>query len=154
MNGSVSQTLVFEYMDETGYYWGIKEPLLSREKDLLKANMQLFLDEEEVYINDERVFPKVKDVLIYSISPTSVRIIFLIRFAGKLRKGKNVYANFYDEAIAEYPFYAVWYFPENSRVIDAQLGVKYFLDKEKNILYFFVEKGTKIKGKESIVFLL
>ncbi len=156
--GGIYQTIMFRYVDETSYYWrllresGKGKESIEEEISLLRENMQSFLDDEEVYINDKRTRPVVSDVVIDSVSPGEATITFLIRFRAPLRSGVNTYVNIYEEEIAEYDYTVVWLFPVGGRVVEARVGVDYEVRRDGSILLFRVKKGTRVGGREEIVF--
>ncbi len=153
--GGVYQTIIFRYIDENSYYWSLiesgSEKIIEEEK-ILAENMQGFLDEEEVYINDRKVKPTVASVVIDSAGPRDASFTFLIRFKAPLRPGLNSYVNMYEEEEAEYDYTVTWFFPIGSRVVKAEVGVPYEVRGEGNILVFKVKKGARVGGREAIYF--
>ncbi|NPA99650.1 MAG: hypothetical protein GXO43_09760 [Crenarchaeota archaeon] len=154
-NGLVDQEVIFEYYDPDKYYAGLlRRPVaLSKELKMLGENMQYFLDQEEVYINDERVYPRVVDVNIgVKERGRYAYIVFNIEFTGKLRKGINRYVNIYEEERAEYEYIVYWFLPVNARVVKAEVGVPYEILPNGRGLWFRVKPGTLVGGREEIVF--
>ena len=151
----VAQTLIYEYIDETSYYWSIIElgdmARLKQEKDLLKRNMQELLEEEEIVFNGVKVKPRVFDVKISAPLPTSVSFTFLIGFPAPIRKGENVYQNFYEPEVVEYDYNVVWYLPSHVLDVKANFGVPYTL-VNNHIILFSVKRGTRTPGYEEIRF--
>ncbi|MGC9011568.1 hypothetical protein WLZ34_01195 [Thermogladius sp. KZ2Tp1] len=154
-SGLVDQTIVFLYSDPGRLYLEIsKDPVKrGREIELLARNMQYFLDEERVYINNKRVYPVVKDVDIGVAGLENLAyIVFKIVFKGELRKGLNHYLNEYEEETAEYDYTVYWVFPENARFVRASLNVPYEVVLEGRGVKFTVARGTRLPGREEIVF--
>jgi len=152
----VYQVIVFDYIDTSEEYAQIveDEEKLLRELETLSANMQRFLDEEEVVINGERVRPRVLSVDVgFRGTPEEVYITFFIYFRGKPVKGENYYENVYEEEVAEYPIAAYWFFPPNSRVMSVEMSGDVAL-LAPNIVVVKLEEGAKIQGYEKIVFTL
>ncbi len=156
LRGGVGEYIIFRYHDKSGYYhrllWDIPE-LLEEERQLLKNNMQSLLDEEEVYFNEKRTRPVVLDVNIEAPRENEAVLSFLITFRAILRKGVNTYLNIYEETVADYDYSVTWVFPQGARVRKAELGVPVRISDDR-ILSFYVRKGLKVGGKESIEFEL
>ncbi len=153
--GLVDQVIIFDYYDPDHYYYELsKKPKeLEKEKALLMENMQYYLDQEKVLINGEEAPPQVTHVEIgFRGRPELPYIIFLIEFRGELKKGLNSYVNIYEEETAEYDYMVTWLFPENARVIRAELGVPYNIESGGRSLVFKVKKGTRVGGREAIYF--
>lgn len=155
--GLVEEIIEFCYFDPNELYVEILGSLkkLRREKEKLARNMQAFLDAEEVYINDVRVYPRVIDVDIGLREDNKhPYIMFFIVFAGTLKPGINTYEDRYEPVEAEYDYRVVWVFPSKSRIIHVDIGVPYIVFDHGRGLIFKVNKGTKIKGYERIDFEL
>ncbi len=153
--GLVDQIIVFDYIDESRYYWEISKnkEKLEKEIKMLADNMQYYLDQEKVLINGEETPPKVVDVEIgFRGKPELPYIIFLIEFKGELKKGVNIYENIYEEEIAEYEYIVVWHLPENAKFLKAELGVPYRVEPNGRSIFFRVKPGTKVGGREAIYF--
>uniref|UniRef100_A0A7C3SL16 Uncharacterized protein n=1 Tax=Thermofilum pendens TaxID=2269 RepID=A0A7C3SL16_THEPE len=152
----VYQVIVFDYIDASGEYAQIveDEEKLHRELEILTANMQGFLDEEEVVINGERVRPRVLSVDVgFRGTPEEVYIAFFIYFKGKPVKGENYYENIYEEEVTEYPISAYWLFPPGSRVKSVEMSGDVAL-LAPNIVAVKLEEGERVQGYERIVFTL
>lgn len=153
--GLVDQIIVFDYHDPGRYYYKIlkNRKKLDREIELLKNNMQYFLDQEKVLINGVDTSPRVVYTEIgIRGRPELAYILFLIKFKGELVEGLNTYENMYEEEVVDYDYEVYWIFPENTKVIEADLGVPYTIYNNR-VLYFKVPKGTYVGGYERIVFL-
>jgi len=156
-SGLVEQVVIFKYYDHLEEYRSVveSEERLREERALLARNMQFYLDQEEVFINGERVYPRVVDVEIgFQGDYKHPYILFLIVFRGELRKGVNVYENRYEPEIAEYDYRVYWVFPQGAKVLSAQRGVPYRLLDKCRILVFDVKAGSRIGGYERIEFEL
>ena len=153
-DGEIAQIINFDYEDKSLYYARLADKeKLDYELERIGENMQEFLDEERVLINDTRTFPRVYGVdlnfrgeLIY---PT---VTIIIKFHGNLRMGHNQYLNIYKETKAEYNYEIYWIFPINTRITKVRVNGDY--DIKGNILYIWVEKDKKIYGREEIYFKL
>ncbi|MEM0002176.1 MAG: hypothetical protein QXS24_06510 [Desulfurococcaceae archaeon] len=153
--GLIEQIIIFEYHDPLEEYRSIIENKhrLEDEKSMLKRNMQYFLDQETVKINNKQVYPRVIDVeLGFKGDYSYPYIMFFIKFIGEFRKGINIYEDTYEPEIAEYDYRVYWFFPSKARVISADLGVPYSLMDHGRILSFIVNKNTRTKGYEKIEF--
>ncbi|MEM4548253.1 MAG: hypothetical protein QXP94_06035, partial [Thermofilaceae archaeon] len=119
----VNQIVVYEYIDYNRYYASVAKDIdrLNVELERLAANMQRYLDREEVVINGDRLRPKVVGVnLGFRGDPEEPYLVFFIRFRGRPRKGLNYYENIYEEEVAEYPYEAYWFFPSNAKVEEVE----------------------------------
>jgi hypothetical protein len=147
-SGMVIEEVKFYYEDPNYYYINLDEIKLKKEYNLLKKNMQNFLDEEIILINSKKTRAKVIDVDIGIVKPNIPFIRFLIIFKGKLKKGINTYENIYDEEVTEYPYNVAWILP--GKVI--RVNISGIVKVEGNKVKVRVMKGVKVGGRESIVF--
>ena len=153
----VSYYLVFDYIDPLEYYNTIRrdEKLFEEEVSKLWINMQQFLDEEEVKINNTHVSPKVVMIDIgFRNSKKRPYIIFTIRFKAPLRKGVNVYENRYESETIEYDYVAYWVFPPNTKIlrVDMGSGGETWDVVGNNIIAIYGFKGMRSGGYEYIEF--
>jgi hypothetical protein len=149
-DGKVTQFTTFYYIDKFGYYVSLNKNEVKREIITIKRNLQQLIDEEKIIINGERVKAYVKWVKIKLLDKHHPIIEFLLYFSGTLRKGLNEYYNIYSEEIAEYPYEAVWHLPGKIIKINMAGDIRI----EENILRVRVKKGTRVGGKEGIIFKL
>ncbi len=155
--GYISYYLVFDYHDPLGYYEAVvRDPrLFDSEVAKLWANMQGFLDEEEVVVNGERVRPRVVMIDIgFRGSKRRPFIVFAIRFRAPIKPGRNVYENRYEPEVPEYDYVAYWVFPPGTRVLEVDMGGggEEWDVVGKNIVAIYGRKGRKTGGYERIVF--
>ena len=154
--GMFNQILKFTYYDEDEYYFKLIHRPNEYYAEIAKLHsaMSQLLSNEKIYVNGERVKPRVLMVNIdfagYKDHPY---IVYFIRFKGKLRKGENVFEDYYEEEIAEYDYEIYWFFPEKTKVKEVYISGDYDLVKQ-NILYIWARKGDRISGYEKIVFEL
>lgn len=155
--GYISYYLVFDYSDPYEYYNTIlkNKKLFDEETSRLWANMQSFLDEEQVLVNGVRVYPRVVMIDIgLRGSRKRPTIIFCIRFKAPVKYGVNIYENRYEAEVIEYDYVAYWVFPPSSRILRVDMGQG---DEEwdivsKNILAIYGYRGRKTGGYEYIEF--
>lgn len=155
-DGTVTQEVIFDYIDDDAYYWNLlsNEVEFNMELNNLMNNMQSFLDDEEVKINGKSVYPKVLGIDIgFRGSPNRPYIVFYISFKGELRSGINYYENIYDPEITEYDYCVTWIFVGGLKVIKADVGVAYDIVANGKILMFSMHKGSLTPGYERIEFL-
>lgn len=153
----ISYYLVFDYHDPYGYYDTVlrDEKLFNEEVGKLWANMQSFLDKEQVVVNNIRVRPRVSMIDIgFRGSKKRPYIVFCIRFRVPIKIGLNIYENRYEPEVVEYDYVAYWVFPPGSRIVKVDMGSG---DEEwdivgKNILAIYGFKGKKTGGYEYIEF--
>jgi len=154
-SGLIDQIIIYDYWDPGRVYESIikDKKKLSEEINKLASNMQMFLDMEKVIINDKETHPVVVDVDIgLRGRPELAFIVFHIVFYGSLTPGVNKYVNIYEEEVVEYDYDVYWFFPEKTRVLKADLGVPHRVSGDGRVLFFHVEKGTRINGRETIIF--
>jgi hypothetical protein len=155
--GLVEQVVVFKYYDQAEEYKRVveSEERLEEEKSLLARNMQFYLDQEEVYINGERVYPRVVDVEVgFQGDYKHPYILFLIIFRGGFKRGVNIYENKYEPEVVEYDYRVYWIFPQGARILGVEMGVPHRLLDKSRILVFDVRAGTRVGGYERIEFEL
>jgi len=153
-NGLITQIVRFDYYDPKAYYKQLyhKPQEYEREIEKLYSNMQQALDEERVYINGERVYPKVQLVNIeHNGFEDNPYITFIINFKGKFRKGINVYENYYEDTVAEYDYEVYWVFPQRFEIVEVVSSSDYDV-VDGRIVYLWSRRGDRIKGYERIVF--
>lgn len=152
--GGFTQVIVFDYYDPAHYYAEVVSSAtrLKDEVEAFRNNMQLYLDQEKVVINGERVRPRVVNVEVGLRGLKRVAYaVFVIEFESQLKSGLNIYENYYEEEYVGYDYAVYWFFPRGSKVIQVDLGVDYNLINDR-ILFFKVPKGTCVRGYERIVF--
>ena len=154
-SGEITQIINFDYADKGLYYARLAdENKLEEELERIGVNMQEFLNEEKVLINNTRVFPTVYGVdLNFRGELTYPTVTIIIKFHGDLKVGEiNQYLNIYERTRAEYDYEIYWIFPVNTKIVKAKLDGDY--DIRGNILYVWIERGKKIYGREEIYFKL
>ncbi|MEM0014719.1 MAG: hypothetical protein QXS42_03890 [Zestosphaera sp.] len=150
--GDFHQIVIYEYVDAAEELASAIKGGLSRELELMRGNMQSFLDEEVVKINGVDVRPEVLLVDVgFRGSLKRPYIEFLIHFRGDLVDGVNTYENTYNAEVATYDYSVAWVFPPGFEVVDAEVGVTHRIEPP-NVLKFRVEKGFKTPGYERIRF--
>lgn len=154
--GEFRQKILFFYWDPDRelYRSTLSPDERRREVETLKRNMQTFLDSEKILINKEEVKARVVHVDIGFTSSTKRPYIeFLVVFRGELIRGVNMYENYYEKEKVEYDYRVTWVFPENCKVIRADLGFPYEL-VDGRIIVFDVGKDAETPGYEVIEFLV
>ncbi len=155
-SGEFHQFLVYDYYDPRGYYAKLldKPKKCKGELRRLCANMQSFLDQEEVKVNGLRVYPKVVTAYIgHRGFMDSTYIAWAITFRGPLRRGLNVFENTSERERAEYDFEILWQFPRRSEVVGFQISTEAQV-VGRNTLYVTARRGEVVGGYERIEFVL
>ncbi|MEM1645950.1 MAG: hypothetical protein QXL96_08830 [Ignisphaera sp.] len=155
--GYISYYLVFDYNDPYGYYETVlrDEKLFNDEVSKLWANMQSFLDDEQVVVNNVKVKPRIVMIDIgFRGSKRRPTIVFCIRFKAPIKIGLNIYENRYEPEVVEYDYVAYWVFPPSSRILKVDMGSggEEWDIVSKNILVIYGYKGRKTGGYEYIEF--
>lgn len=153
--GDFNQIIVFDYHDPIRYYYKIleSEEGYNEEMARLETNMQYYLDREEVLINGRQVRPKVRLVDIgFRGDPEHPSVTFLIYFRGRLKRGNNIFENYYEETVLEYDYDVYWIFPPRSKIINVEVQTDYEVLGRGNILAIWGRKNNRIKGFEKITF--
>jgi len=153
----ISYYLVFDYYDPLEYYKAVvsDEQLLNAEVSKLWANMQQFLDEEVVKVNNVKVSPRVAMIDIgFRRGKKNPYIVFLIRFRAPIKSGRNIYENVYASEVVEYDYAAYWVFPLGSKIlrVDFGGGEEEWDIVKSNILAIYGRRGMKTGGYELIEF--
>jgi len=155
-DGRFNQIVIFDYYDPAHLYFQLSqdEEELGEELDRLSRAMQSYLDEEQVYINNVRVRPKVKLIdLIFRGTAVRPSLVFIITFKGRLRrKIENVYEDYYGEEVLEYDYEVYWIFPERAKILEVDIDSEYEVVGNKVIIWG--RKGSRVRGYESIKFLM
>jgi len=154
-SGLVDHIVIYDYWDPERYYESVlNDPeKYEEEVETLMENMQYFMDREKVLINGKEAPVHVTGVEIgLRGRPELPYIVFLMEFRGELRKGLNIYENYYEEEEVDYGYIVYWFFPENTRVVKAELGVPYYVEADGRVLFFRVKPQTRVGGREAIYF--
>ena len=145
------QLLQYDYEDPERYYLELQqnEEELSAELEKLWTNMQGYLEEEVNKINGTIVYPQVKfcDIQHRGKNPS---ITWIITFKGEFQQGINVYETKTDEEELEYDCYALWQFPEETKIKRVETKLYYDIFGSRVVLW--AEQGMKIGGFERIRF--
>lgn len=150
--GDFHQIIIYEYVDVEREFARALKNRRREELEAMKNNMQSYLDEEVVKINEVVVKPKVISVSAgFRGSSKRPFIEFLIHFRGDLIEGDNKYENIYEPEVTTYDYSVAWVFPPSFKVVEADIGVEYEISPE-NVLRFSVKKGFKTPGYEKIIF--
>ncbi len=147
--------IVFEYEDPLRYYLSVikDEELFDEEIEKLRVNMQSILDQEITKFNEEVIKPKVVLVDIgFKETFNRPYILFRIFADMRLRPGRNIYENIYESTVADYDYVSYWSFPRRSRIEYVEIDGEW--DIEDTTLIIYVRKGTRIRGREKIIFVL
>jgi hypothetical protein len=154
--GEIHERLCFEYLDYEGYYARViqDEELLSKEIEKLSGNMQYFLDQERVEINEERVESIVRYVDIFLKGPTNVvAIVYLIDFAGKFEKGGNKIQTWLEEEAAPYDFEIIWRFPYGTQITEIESKLDYQIYNGDFVVLWALQ-GDDVGGYELMEFIM
>ncbi len=148
-------TIVFDYIDKSGYYyWEILDPKKRRKEEVtLARNMQKMMDEERVVINGKDVRAIVNEALL-EIRGSKKRhsVVFHVTMEYDEVKGANVYENFYEPTTAEYDYTVYWIAPPGGKLINVESEGRIEFFNNKRIAKIFVKKGTELSGYESVIF--
>jgi hypothetical protein len=111
--------------------------------------MQGYLEEEANKVNGKVVIPEVKfcDIVIRSRQEHPF-IIWIITFKGDFQKGINLYETKTDEEELEYDCYAMWQFPEGTKILAIDTTMFYDIFGSRIVLW--ADQGMKIGGFERI----
>jgi hypothetical protein len=151
----ITSVIEYVYHDANCYYYGIanNSEEIEREIFILKKNFQNFLDEEEVYVNDEKTKGKCIHVVISAPTCSPVMIYFYNKIGGKIKRGLNRYMNFYENEESTYPYHFVWWFPEGTSIKKADFCGSNII-VTKNVIIGRVKPGETLCGEELIEFVI
>ena len=155
-NGEISQILIFDYDDPAGYYHHlVRTGRIGRELERMLANMQMFLDEERILVNGVRVHPEVRGIdLNFRGSRRRPSVTFIIFFEAPLRRGLNIYEDYYEDEVAEYDYEIYWAFPPGAKVKQVQMAGEHEVICDGEILVVWMRRGERTGGYERIEFIL
>lgn len=151
----LTSVIEYVYHDVDCYYYGIisNPEAMEREREILVGNFQTFLDEEDVYVNGHKVRGKCVHVEVTAPSCSPAFVYFYNRIGGKIKKGLNVYKNYYRGEESSYPYHFLWWFPEGTVIKRADFcGSNVAV--ENNLIIGRVKPGERLCGKEVIEFLI
>ncbi len=153
--GEIHERLSFEYLDLEGFYKQVTqdEKLLEKEIAKLSNNMQYFLDEERVEINEQRVKSMVQytDIFLKGSSQV-VAIVYLIDFAGVFHKGGNKIQTWLEEEEAPYDFEIIWRFPYGTQIVEIDSKLDHEIYNDFVVLWAL--EGDRVGGYELMEFIL
>ncbi len=151
--GEIHEKLSYEYIDPEGYYRNLiqDDNSLAEEIRKLSTNMQYFLDQERVELNNEHVrsFVNFADIFLKGASEV-VEVMFLIDFAGRLKIGKNRIETWLEAEIAPYDFEIVWRYPVGSKVLEINSLLEYEIYDDLVVLWAY--EGENVGGYEIMEF--
>ena len=152
-DGEFHQLLQYDYYDPKGYYSKLGREEFAEEIRKLWLNMQGYLEEETNKINQKRVYPQVKFCDIqHRGRRENPFITWIISFKGEFDQGLNIYETQTEEEQLEYDCYAMWEFPQNTKILKVQS--KLYFDIFGNRIILWAVKDMKIGGFERIRFEL
>ena len=154
-DGSFNQILSYDYYDPKGYYDRLTHRPIDFEKEINKlwSNMQDFLDEETIKINDTAVRPLVRYVDIgHRGSETTPFITWIIFFRGRFKRDENSFESWTEKERATYDFEVYWSFPPGTTILEINSPMDY--EPQGNLLVLWARKGDQVGGYEKIVFRL
>ncbi len=153
-SGRFTEILIFDYFDKERFYYELMkdEEAYRKEMERLIDSMNYLLQQEEVYVNDERVEVEVSMInLEFRGAAELPSIIYILEFSGKLRDGSNIYECRYESGVAEYDYEVYWVFPSDVEIIEANLsGETEILNKR--LLVSSIRRGEIYNGYEKIIF--
>ena len=154
-----SNTITYDYLDlEKGKTWKNYKDFLNNpanynsELQLYWNNLQMILDQEINKINQEEVFLKIIHCTIQFHDITHPYVQWIVEFEGNYVDGKNIYENFVDDDILEYPIYSLYLFEKPLTVKKVDTSLEYNIGKSSRIVEYFGEPNDKLEGYEAIIF--
>ncbi|MEB3786701.1 MAG: hypothetical protein GSR75_01165 [Desulfurococcales archaeon] len=152
--GEIIQVVDFRYYEKTGYYERIlrNKQLLRREKELLRKGMENILGEEKIIINGKNVSWRVLDPNIILHDTNHPEIVFHVAIEFEARPGRNVYEEYYEKTVVEYPYTAFWILPGCMKLLDVEASGEIRVTNEGRLLVISVKKGETVDGYEGLIF--
>ena len=154
-----SNTLIYDYVDiENDKKWKNYNEFLKipsnykSELQLYWDNLQTILDSEINKINEEEVYLNVIHCTIQFRDNNHPYVQWIVEFEGKFVDGQNIYENFVEDAILEYPIYSLYLFEKPLSVKKIVTSLKHKLGEENSIVEYFGEQNDKLEGYEAIIF--
>ena len=152
--GEIIQVVDFRYYEKTGYYERIlrNKQLLRREKELLRKGMENILGEEKIIINGKNASWRVLDPNIILHDTNHPEIVFHVAIEFEARPGRNVYEEYYEKTVVEYPYTAFWILPGCMKLLDVEASGEIRVTNEGRLLVISVKKGETVDGYEGLIF--
>ncbi len=152
--GVIWYTIVFDYIDEEMYYAGLLERgggKLREELEMLRANMQRLMDEERVIVNGAETRAEVVGAWVeVRGDPRRPSIVFQSRIPYLARMGRNVYENYYEDTVADYPYTVYWSAMDCVEIESVESSGT--VEHGRRVTVIRVRQGEEITGYESVVF--
>lgn len=152
-NGNFNQILKYYFLDPNEYYYSLMHKPEKYEKEMKRLYniMKELLSEEKIIINNVHVNPKIEFINIDFIGfVDQPYITYYIKFKGPLKRGFNVFEDYYEKTVAEYDYEIYWFFPDRTRIVEVVVDGDF--EVLKNKLFIWARKGDRISGYEKIVF--
>ncbi|MHA1475303.1 MAG: hypothetical protein ACTSQ5_08960 [Promethearchaeota archaeon] len=154
-----SNTIIYDYVDiENDKKWKNYKEFLKipsnykSELQLYWDNLQTILDSEINKINEEEVHLKIIHCTIQFRDKTHSYVQWIVEFEGKYVNGQNIYENFVDDEILEYPIYSLYLFEKPLSVKKIVTSLKHKLGEKNRIVEYFGDLNDKLDGYEAIIF--
>ncbi|QEE18068.1 hypothetical protein DSAG12_03906 [Promethearchaeum syntrophicum] len=154
-----SNMITYDYFDiEKDNIWKNYKEFLKKpsnyesELQLYWSNLQSILDDEINKINEEEVFLKIIHCTIQFRDICHPYVQWIIEFEGNSVEGQNIYENYVDDEILEYPIYSLYVFEKPLAVTKIFTSLQYNLSGSNRIIEYFGEPNNKLDGYEAIFF--
>ena len=154
-----SNTITYDYFDiEKDNIWKNYKEFLKKpsnydaELQLYWNNFQTILDDEINKVNEEEVFLKVIHCSIQFRDLYHPYVQWIVEFEGNYVDGQNVYENYVDDEILEYPIYSLYLFEKPLAVKKIVTSLQYNLSGSNRKIEYFGEPNEKLNGYEAIFF--
>lgn len=152
-------TIIYDYVDlENDKTWEnykefLKQPSNYKcELQLYWKNLQTILNSEINKINEEEVHLKVIHCTIQFRDNNHPYVQWIVEFEGKFVDGQNIYENFVEDEILEYPIYSLYLFEKPLVVKKIVTSLKHKLGESNMIVEYFGDLNDKLDGYEAIFF--
>jgi hypothetical protein len=147
------QVICYDYADPDGYYERLlHDPkAFAKEAEMLCTNMQIFLDAEKVFINDERVEQKILHVDIGLRGAADIPYLkWVIFFQGEPKPGKNTLTSIVEEEVSEYDIEVLYLWPPETQIKEVQTPMEFEI--RGSLLLVWSRKGDLVGGHEKVSF--
>ncbi len=153
--GLIYYTIVFDYYDRTGeYYEYMGDPrIVRREEEYARRKMQSLMDEERILVNGVETRALVDTARIFFRGDRRRHsLVFHVRIPYDPLEGLNLYENYYEPVIAEYPYIVYWIAQPGGRIRLVETPGKVTRLAGDRIVEIRIRRGTRLEGYEAVEF--
>jgi len=161
-SGWFQDTILYDYVDQNCLHPNKKnanymtylqhENNYQQEIDVYWSNLQTFLDEETNIINETKVKLNIIDCDIFFHDSAHPYVQWTVEFKGIFHPGINIYENFVEPEILEYPINSKYILESPMEFSEIKSSLSYELQSHNRVVSFSGDKGKKLDAHERLKF--